>query len=108
MYLEVKINGVPPVRLREPQDFKGFKVVVDEGVSGDELAAALAPYADVLPDGDAMVRIADFEQLSRAQRRDPRWLAQFEAMVAYAGSKGWLSEDGGAIRAHCERRTAAA
>ena len=107
MYLEVEINGVPPVRLREPQDFKGFKVVVDEGVSEEELAAALAPYADLLPDGDAMVRIADFELLSRELRRDPNWLGQFQDMVAYAGSKGWLSEGGGAIRAHCERRAAA-
>ena len=34
------------------------------------------------------------------------WDAQFEAMVEYAGTKGWLDDDGHRIRAHVEWPTA--
>ena len=30
------------------------------------------------------------------------WPADFDAMLAYAGSKGWLTDDGVGIQAHCE------
>ncbi|WP_130291492.1 hypothetical protein [Pseudonocardia sediminis] len=30
------------------------------------------------------------------------WPADFDAMLAYAGSKGWLTDDRVGIQAHCE------
>ncbi|MEU7811169.1 hypothetical protein [Pseudonocardia sp. NPDC049154] len=30
------------------------------------------------------------------------WPAAFTAMLAYAGDKGWLTDDGAGIQAHCE------
>lgn len=32
------------------------------------------------------------------------WESDFTAMLAYAGGKGWLTDDGAGIRAHCEWR----
>lgn len=107
MYIEVEIDGSPPVRLREAEDFKSFKVLADAGADDAALAGALAPVGELLPSGDAMIRIEAFKQLAGELRRDPQWLSQLQAMIAYAGKKGWLSEDGGSIQAHCERRAAA-
>lgn len=107
MYLEVEIDSSPAVRLRAPHDFKAFKVVVQEGVTEAELATALAPYARVLAGGDVMVRIESLKELSGELGRESHWLAELRDMIAYAGSKGWLSDDSGSIRAHCERRATA-
>ncbi|MDT7704750.1 MAG: hypothetical protein QOG20_357 [Pseudonocardiales bacterium] len=30
------------------------------------------------------------------------WAGKFSAMLAFAGTKGWLTDDGGGIQAHCE------
>lgn len=107
MYLEVEIDGAPPVRLREAEDFKSFKVVAAEGTDDEALARALEPVGELQPSGDAMIRIEAFKELAGDLRRDPQWLSQLQAMIAFAGSKGWLSEDGGSIQAHCERRVGA-
>ena len=31
------------------------------------------------------------------------WFGRFDGMIAYATSKGWMSPDGSAVRAHIER-----
>jgi hypothetical protein len=79
MYVSVDLSASPPrLELAEPDDFNSFAVVVEEHtyVGVDEVLSLAGPRAE-----------------------DPEWREQFDAMLTFAGSKGWLREDN-AIRAH--------
>ena len=83
MWIEVDLASVPPaVALHEPDDLRSFKVVVRP-----------AEHAYVSP--------ATVRELAAARAEDPAWVEQFDGMVAYAQSKGWVRDDG-AIRAHVD------
>ena len=88
------------VTLVEPADFKGFHVAVAGGsVDDPRLGGVLAPHATL--DGEhAWVRVDAVVAL--AGDPDDDWRAGFDGMVAYAREKGFLTEDGTAIRAHLE------
>lgn len=84
VYVEISLTTVPPtVELKEPEDFKAFKVVVRE-----------AEHAWVSPE-----RVAELAADAGASQT---WGAEFAAMVDFARSKGWVRDDG-AIRAHVEQ-----
>jgi hypothetical protein len=89
------------VTLREPADFFGFHVAVAGGPVDDErLPGVLAPHGRIdgehaWIDRDAVVALAGDEA-------DDAWHAGFDAMVEYARSKGFLSEDSTSIRAHLD------
>lgn len=88
------------VRLDEPEDLKGFKVVV---TSGDEVSAerALGSVGRMLDRETAWIRAGAVRALAHG-RVDDDWEEGFEAMLGYAASKGWLSDDGSEIQAHVE------
>ena len=68
-------------------------------------AARTAELGTVDP-GDATYVSVDVERLRTLGRGSATledWDERFDAMIAYAGRKGWLSGDGGAVRAHVER-----
>ena len=96
MYLRVSADGTS---LEEPEDLKRFHVVVQPGVS--DPAGALAGWAS-LEDDDAWVDVQAIRRAA-AGRVGARWDADFAGMLDYARAKGWLSEDGTAIKAHIER-----
>lgn len=83
--------------LRDPENFRAFKVVLD-GLDLDS-APALAglscegKHAWIAPDLPA--RLA-------SRTADDEWAAGFAKMVAVAANHGWVREDG-AIRAHVEQ-----
>ena len=52
-------------------------------------------------DGEAMVRVDAVRRLA-AGSVGATWDDDFAAMLDYARSKGWLSDDGASIRAHVE------
>lgn len=82
MYLRIDTRVIPPlVEVIEPDDFTSFKVVV-----------RTSSHSWVDPGGLAALagRAGDIE-----------WQEQLAGMVAYAGTKGWL-DDEGRIRAHVE------
>lgn len=82
MYVHIDPSELPPVvRVCEPDDFKGFKVVlsVPEHVwIAPEVLTALAGRDD-----------------------DVEWKQNLAAMLEFAASRGWLDE-AGRIRAHVE------
>ena len=53
-------------------------------------------------DGGAEAELHVAELRSRAAPGDvsPDWAQRWESMIAYAGRKGWLSDDGATVRAH--------
>jgi hypothetical protein len=76
VYLSVDSGRPRRVGLVEPNDFTSFKVVA-AARSWGELRRALDKASD------------------------PDWAAGLDAMVEYAGCKGWL-EGSSALRAQCE------
>lgn len=82
MYLRIDPSTTPPlVEVVEPEDFTAFKVVV-------------------VTTAHSWVNPADLTALA-GRADDPDWQQKLAGMVSYAGSKGWLDEQG-RIRAHVE------
>jgi hypothetical protein len=91
-----------PATLAEPEDCKRFHV---EAAGGDldAVAGALGPAgtAEGAPEGHVYVDV-DWVRRQAAGRVPDGWDADFEGMLGYARSKGWLNEAGTAIQAHVE------
>ena len=118
MYVDVDLgegaeDSGPPVQpvLAEPADCRRFHVAVrgrgDAAVLDRVLRASGVGCVD--GDGEALVHVAAVRQLAAAAGvttapgdADNRWETDFSAMLDYAASKGWMSEDGDSIRAHVE------
>ena len=83
------------VRLNEPGDFKGFKVVVETGDGNGLFAVGRLAHRDTAwIQADAVRRLA-------GDAVTPEWESGFAAMLDYAKTKGWL-DDAGDIQAHVE------
>jgi hypothetical protein len=85
----------------EAGNFRDFKIVTE---------GSLAPFTTR---GRPVEAIGDHAWVQQAWVTEqsgfsdsPDWLAGFEAMVAFAKSKGWVRAADGAIRAHIEYRAA--
>ena len=103
MIIDIDLTGeTAAVGLDEPDDCKRFHV---EARGGDAAALGAALEAGdvgrLLPTGEAMIDTAAVRRLAVGRVPDG-WADDFAAMLAYAGSKGWLDDTGTAIQAHVE------
>ena len=101
MHVEVSAGewGVSGCVLRDGEDMSRFHVVSCAGVNDRALDALLrGDQAGLLEDEHAMIRV-DWLRAQLASQRIQQ-IAAFESMLRYAASRGWLSEDGGLVRAH--------
>ena len=102
MIITVDLAADPPVvDLADPEDCKRFHL---EATGGDR--ARLGPALEGQGVGrmagdDAMIEIDSVRRLA-AGRVPDGWEADFDAMLGYARSKGWLDETGRSIQAHIE------
>ncbi len=104
MQVVVDMTAAPAsVALEEPADCGRFHVAVRGTGDAADLESALRGSAvgTVDGDGEALVDVAAVRRLA-AGSVDETWETDFAAMLDYARSKGWLSEDGASIRAHVE------
>ena len=87
--------------LEEPEDCKAFHVQASGVAEGalDEVAAALGDWAAGGADGHVWVSVAAV-RAAAAGRVGPGWDADFDGMVAYASTKGWLNATGDSLQAH--------
>jgi hypothetical protein len=102
MYLTIASDGVA---LRQPEVTTDLYASYRERLTPDRLAAVLADHdaGELLVDGaHVMIPVATLRRLA-AGRVPDGWDADFDAMIAHARAQGWLSEDGGSVRAHLER-----
>jgi hypothetical protein len=88
--------------VREPDVFTAFTVLICQSASGLPVAQALGGLGTVSDDGHALVQVAAVKKLAGARAGDSEWTAGFDQMVACAARSGWTSDDGQAIRGHCE------
>jgi hypothetical protein len=108
MYVQVDLAATPPaVTLEEPEDTKRFQVTVVGGDSVGLVFGALVDAAAGRLDGDdaqgpiAWIAVDAVRRMARG-RVGPEWDAELDGMLAYAKGKGWLDDNGNAIRAHLE------
>lgn len=86
------------VVLDDAEDFTAFDVVAPSSAD-DDLDRRLGPLAQ--RDGDHLwVDLEELAALAGTRATDADWQTGLAAMVDYARSKGFLSDDGSALRAH--------
>ena len=91
------------VQILDIENFKDFAVIAPEAASNTEIEAALDALGRLHNDNEADIHQEELLRALPSDRvSDPDWRSQFDAMIAYATSKGWVGADG-AIRAHIER-----
>ena len=103
MYVRVDVDS-SQVTLEEPGNCTQFHVVAagqDGQVSAQDLAPHLGAVGSVADDDHLWISIDEVRRMA-AGRVPDGWEAEFDGMVAYATSKGWLDDGGTALRAHIE------
>lgn len=103
MLVKVDVAPMPPVvTLEEPEDTTRFHVEV---VGGDNVGLVFGALVDAaagrLEGDDAWITVDAVRRMARG-RVGPGWDGELDAMLEFARSKGWLDENGNAIRAHVE------
>lgn len=91
-----------PAEVREVDDLKRLHVLAPEGLDVDRALRA-SGLGSQDPDGRVLLDIRALRAAALALASGPRWPEGWDAMVAYAASKGWLADDGSALVAHVER-----
>ena len=86
--------------LEEAEDCTKFHVELVGSDGSEAMASALGDLGRV--DDDHVWIDPDGVRRLAAGRVGDGWAGDFEGMVGYASSKGWV-DDSGAIRAHIER-----
>jgi hypothetical protein len=99
----IAITAAGTLELREPDDFKGFKIAVEKpGMTDAEITAALKSIAT--PDGDGkhywVTQAAMKNWNSNPQPAD--WSASFDAMLEKVKKYGYVDEATGNVKAHIE------
>jgi hypothetical protein len=90
----------PTARLADADNFKQFHVAA-RGLELGELGAAVTSTSvGRLVDEHVWVERSWLESQGPAY---PEWHDGLDSMLTYAAAKGWVSQDGRAVRAHVER-----
>ncbi len=87
--------------LIDPATFTTFSVRSD-GTDSQVVGLAMGPAGDAADESDHVWVSIDW--LIEAAAGDDEWRGQFDGMVGYATSKGWLNEERTHIKAHLEAR----
>lgn len=102
--MHIRIDADQTVTLDDPAGFTAFDILAADPAQASVLAA-LGPDGSAATEDDHVFVSVD------AVRRwagdalggiDDGWESGFGAMVGYATSKGWMSDDGSSIKAHIE------
>ncbi len=70
---------------------------------GELGAARLGALCERADDEHVWLDVARARAAGMAAATDPTFDERFDAMIAYAGSKGWINDPGTHVRAHVER-----
>jgi hypothetical protein len=93
----------PIVRLLDPDDCTRFSAGLTPGTTLDDVDQALAGAgAGRRTDENLWISVAWLQDAAGDQDADVSadWPDRFDAMLAYADSKGWLDHASDALRAH--------
>ena len=104
MVIVVDLRSTPAsIALDQPEDCTRFHLAVRGGDDGHLAAALENANTGRLADHDtAFVAVRAVRHLADGRVPDT-WKRDFAAMIDFAGTKGWLADDGTTIQAHVER-----
>lgn len=85
--------------MAEPTTFTSFDVLAP-GSSPAEVVTALGDGGSPCEEENHVFVAIELVRSLAGDGADAAWNEQFAGMIGYAGSKGWLSEDGTMIKAH--------
>jgi hypothetical protein len=98
----VKVENAESVMLCDEDDLTRFSVQVPNGSSDETISSYLMQTgAGRLEGNEAAVSIKWLRQ--RTASRSQQWQGDFDRMLAYASSSGWIDPAGDAVIAHIER-----
>ena len=81
--------------IREPDNLRALSIQAHGEPDLDTLGSLEGTHAWVVID--------ELRRAARATGVPAGWDAQFDDMIAYAATKGWISEDGSSVRVHIEQ-----
>jgi hypothetical protein len=84
------------VELERPEDLEGFKVVVH----GND-ATALAEVGRLIGRDNAWIHMDAVRRLASGHV-GPGWEGEFQGMIEFARTRGWIDDDRREIQAHVE------
>ena len=102
MIIAINQAGLP--ELREPDDFKGFKIVIEKpNMPDSQIEAALRNIAYF--DAEHMHLWVHQQALKNwgGKPQSPEWIAAFDAMLEKVKKYGFVDENTGDVRGHIER-----
>jgi hypothetical protein len=88
--------------VREVDDLRRLHVLGPASLDVDRALRA-AGLGSQDPDGRVLLDVAALRDAAESLTSDPAWPQGWEAMVAFARSKGWVASGGSALVAHVER-----
>lgn len=99
----IAITAGGHAELREPDEFRSFKIVADGALSSAALGQALAALGALDSDGKTAWVKRDAVKRLRGSEAPPAWIAAFDNMIGSVRRFGWVNDDAGTVRAHIER-----
>ena len=100
MFIKLSSNG--SVTLEDRDNFRAFKLVIEGGPEGLEIARrALNGIVEIPDQGIAWVSERQLRQRQEVAQ-DATWQQNFAAMVEKARPHGWIDDARKAIKAHIE------
>ncbi len=98
----IHVTPAGTAELKEPGDFKNFKIVVArKDAPSDFITAALKGIAALEPDGKTAWVSQQALKNWQGRAQSPDWIAAFDKMVDSVRRFGWVRDDG-TVRAHVE------
>ena len=98
----VKVENAESVMLCDEDDLTRFSVQVPKDSSAETISSHLMQTGAGRLEGDeAAVSIEWLRQHTAS--RSQQWHGDFDRMLAYASSRGWMDPTGDAVIAHIER-----
>ena len=102
--MQIILGSDAATELDDPDNFRAFSVVVPADVPADELGSFVhrSGVGELDAGGSHVhIQLGVIRRLA-AGRSTPDWDAGFDAMIAYARTKGWVDDAGNTVRAHLE------
>jgi hypothetical protein len=102
MYVQVHITeGKESLELMDEGDLSRFSVIVDPRIAGEVLGRKLAATGAGSLSGDEVLVNVDWIRRN-GKTHSAEWHANFDRMLAYALTRGWVDPAYTAIVAHIE------
>jgi hypothetical protein len=100
MFLNLSVDDF--LSLRQVNDFKSFKLIIEGGPKSlEKVRAVLSSAAELIDDKNAWISEIYLRQMPEV-RSDEDWQRSLSAMIELAKPYGWVDQERKAIKAHIE------